>query len=214
MTDVMEKRACACGCGYIPSGTDAYVAGHSPRARKPAARCACGCGMPTPRRGVDYYRGHAPGRDPAEFWAMSSPGTNGCRTWDGLAYEKGYGRISWNGKQWSTHRLAWALTHGDPGDQWVLHRCDNPPCVNPEHLFLGDHEVNTADKVAKDRQVAGHDHGRARLTTEQIAEIRRRYVPSSGAGRPDGNKDDLAREFGIHPKYVYRIWRGENRSKS
>jgi hypothetical protein len=56
-------------------------------------------------------------------------------------------------------------------------------------------------------------HGLARLTPEQVEEIRRRYVPSSGAGRPDGNKDQLAKEFGMNPKYIYNIWRGKYRTR-
>lgn len=121
------------------------------------------------------------------------------------------------------HRLAWALTHGPiPPGKWVLHHCDNPPCCEAGEpgrpgsgcLYLGDHEQNVADKVARERQVHGERHGRAKLSTAQVEEIRRRYVPSSGAGRPDGNKDQLAAEFGVHPKYVYWVWKNRYRKRA
>lgn len=151
----------------------------------------------------------------SDFWAVGySVNENGCWIWGGRTGRKGYGVFCWAAGQTGAHRLAWRFTHGDPGGNWVLHHCDNPPCINPAHLFLGDHEINVADKVAKGRQAAGAEHGRAKVTTEQVAEIRRRYVPSSGAGRPDGNKDDLGREFGLHPKQIYKIWRGLHRTTS
>lgn len=151
----------------------------------------------------------------ASFWSKTEAVASGCIEWRGRTMRKGYGAFDWHGKtNVGAHRIAWELTYDDPGSQWVLHHCDNPPCVNPDHLFLGDHDINTADKVAKGRQVAGVEHGRAKLSTAEVEEIRRRYIPSSGAGRPDGNKDALAKEFGVHPKYVYAIWRNRYRTRS
>jgi len=205
---------CACGCGYAHPPSGRYVGGHSPNARVPARRCECGCGNPTASKKSPYYRGHRPkGRAEQEFWLRSKIVTSGCREWQGGIGRKGYGVLSWEGRTWGAHRLAWKLTHGDPGDRWVLHRCDNPPCVNPEHLFLGDQATNVADQFEKGRSTWGMRHGRAKLTPEQVEEIRRRYVPSSGAGRPDGNKGQLAEEFGVHPKYVYNLWRGRDRTR-
>jgi hypothetical protein len=149
-----------------------------------------------------------------DFWARTlPPSRNGCIEWDDRVNEKGYGLMKFEGKDWAAHRLAWKFAHGDPGEQWVLHRCDNPPCVNTDHLFLGDHATNVADQFEKGRSTYGMRHGRAKLTPEQVEEIRRRYIPSSGAGRPDGNKDLLAQEFGVHPKYIYNLWRGRDRTR-
>ncbi len=77
--------------------------------------------------------------------------------WVGQCWERdtprtdGYDYFGIQGETVRAHRFAWATVFGDPGEQHVLHRCDNPACVRPDHLFLGDHETNMADKVAKGR---------------------------------------------------------------
>jgi hypothetical protein len=77
---------------------------------------------------------------------------DGCWEWQGYRHPNGYGRVSWLGKvQWA-HRVVWQLCFGDiPDDLWVLHHCDNPPCCNPEHLFLGTPKDNTQDSIRKGR---------------------------------------------------------------
>ena len=61
--------------------------------------------------------------------------------------------MTFRGKQTGTHRVSWILTFGEiPDGLFVLHRCDNPPCLNPQHLFLGTHLENIADKISKGRQ--------------------------------------------------------------
>lgn len=62
------------------------------------------------------------------------------------------------------HRMAWELHQGSPpGNAHVLHRCDNPPCCNPSHLFLGDNTANIADRVAKGRSPRGENHWTHRM---------------------------------------------------
>lgn len=71
----------------------------------------------------------------------------GCHVWSSTLSTGGYGRVLV-----SAHRLAWELAHGPiPGGLLVLHKCDNPPCCNPEHLFLGTIADNMADKIRKGR---------------------------------------------------------------
>ncbi len=85
-------------------------------------------------------------------------GLGACLVWTGNARTEGYGQMSVGGKQVSTHRLAWFLEHGSWPELYVLHKCDNPPCCNTSHLFLGTHADNMADMVAKGRN--GRPHSR------------------------------------------------------
>jgi hypothetical protein len=88
------------------------------------------------------------------------------------------------------HRLIWELVYGPiPVGLHVLHRCDNPPCINPEHLFLGTRQDNMDDKVAKHRQVRGERQRFAKLTPEQIRQIR--------ALAHELNHVEIARQFGV-----------------
>jgi hypothetical protein len=93
-----------------------------------------------------------------------------------------------------------------PAGAFVLHKCDNPPCVNPAHLFLGTQAENVADRDRKGRQATGDRHGRAthpertarKLTTADVERIRERRA--SGKGR-----NALAAEYGVHPVTIQRI---------
>lgn len=81
---------------------------------------------------------------------------NGCLEWSGVTNRRGYGRLQVQGRMVLTHRLAWELANGSiPEGMNVLHRCDNPPCCDPEHLFLGTQKDNVADMIAKGRKVHG-----------------------------------------------------------
>ena len=72
--------------------------------------------------------------------------------WTGTRFASGYGRITQNGKRARAHRVAFELFVGPiPSGMHVLHRCDNPPCVNPSHLFIGTHLDNMRDMEAKGR---------------------------------------------------------------
>lgn len=133
---------------------------------------------------------------------------SGCWEFVGARDRQGYGIVNVGRAKGRTkaHRLAWWLRHDDPGALCVLHRCDNPPCCNPRHLFLGTVQDNNADRVAKGRsartgQLAGEDHPFARLTAAQVGEIRRRVA----AGE---RQSAVAREFGVDPSHISKIVSG------
>lgn len=111
------------------------------------------------------------------------------------------------------HRIAWQLTYGPvPDGAHVLHKCDNRRCVKPDHLFLGDNAANVADRVAKRRSAVmrGSRNSRAKLTPEQVAEIRAEWRPGP-IGRPKSGRSqtaELAERYGVTKSSIYHAARG------
>jgi hypothetical protein len=117
----------------------------------------------------------------------------------------GYGQYAYKGKKWLAHRLAWFVMHGSlESDKVVCHSCDNPCCVNPDHLRLDTQSGNVLEAVAKGRGYRGERNGNAKLTDGQAAEIYRR--------REAGEKlDPLAAEFGVSTSTISNIARKRRR---
>jgi hypothetical protein len=135
----------------------------------------------------------------------------GCWEWQGYRDPNGYGRVQWPTLTAETlvHRIALVVFTGDPGDLCALHKCDNPSCFNPEHLYLGTKADNYADMVERGHPVLpppatatqrarGERHGNSRLTAEQVAAIR----ADCRSGR------EVALAYGICPSTVSRVRRG------
>jgi hypothetical protein len=135
------------------------------------------------------------------FWLQVERGET-CWEWRGRRDEDGYGRTSLGGKRnCGAHRMAWLLSNGEvPLGMCVLHSCDNPGCVNPDHLFLGTIADNNHDRAVKGRSadMRGHRSPKAKLTREQALEIKRRRLVGETTVA-------LAREFYIHHGTVSRI---------
>jgi hypothetical protein len=131
-----------------------------------------------------------------------------CWPWIGAIGKHGYGCTSWNTGRYNASRLAWILTHGDPGELVVCHKCDVPACCNPSHLFLGTPGDNVRDCQRKGRGRAhfelGKPHPRysAKLTEEAVREARRLYA--SGI-----SQTELGRRYGVHSSTMSRAIRGE-----
>lgn len=93
--------------------------------------------------------------------SVPEPNT-GCWLWLGVLSPRGYGKLKSRGHSMAAHRASYISFRGPiPGGLCVLHRCDNPPCVNPDHLWLGTNADNSADMVAKGRSARGERHGSA-----------------------------------------------------
>ena len=139
---------------------------------------------------------------PERFWSLVDKGGD-CWEWLGRRDEKGYGRVGFNSRpNVGAHRVSWTLTHGDPGEQFVLHRCDNPPCVNPDHLFLGTQADNNRDRHAKGR-TGGFvgTRNRAKTSPEDIADMR-------DLRRSGMTQQDIADRFGLSRGNVAKIVKG------
>lgn len=128
-----------------------------------------------------------------------------CWEWTGYTNGTGYGRMRVMGRKILAHRISWELHNQRdiPDGLCVLHTCDNRKCVNPEHLWLGTYLDNAQDKETKGRgnQPKGMAQRKAKLTDEQVLEIRRRYVKHS----KDNNTRTLGKEFGVYPSQIAYI---------
>ena len=133
---------------------------------------------------------------------------SGCWLWEGAIFERtGYGQMRMNKKIFLAHRIAWELYRGPipQGEGYhgmcVCHKCDNPFCVNPNHLFLGDHTANMHDKAAKGRSPIGRlgeENNLTKLTEQQVIAIRQ---------DTERTYTDIAKDYGVTRHAISRIHR-------
>lgn len=151
------------------------------------------------------------------FWPRVDK-SGDCWEWQGGRVPQGYGAFWLDGRNRPAHRVAWELTNGPiPSGLFVLHRCDNMPCVRPDHLFLGTQADNMADKTRKGRAATGERNGAltqpetrargernglARLTWDDVRAIR----SQAAAGTP---RKRIAEQFGVSERHVYTILSGQ-----
>lgn len=128
-----------------------------------------------------------------------------CLEWTGKRKATGYGQIQFEGKNTTTHRMAWAIWKGPiPEGMHVLHKCDNPACCNTDHLFLGTHAENMKDMVTKKRAACGEvlaapkrgtGNPMCRISEADVAAIR----------TAEGTNAAIAKRFNVNPATVSNI---------
>ena len=146
------------------------------------------------------------------LWSKVVQTDTGCLEYMGARVAFGYGAIrgrrddgSWT--MLKAHRAAWTLTNGPiPEGMYVCHRCDNPPCVNVEHLFLGDDADNMADKCAKGRQSREFDFPHTKLSDAQVTDIRTEYAAGGIS------QYALGRKYGVSQSHVSFMVNGKVRA--
>lgn len=165
------------------------------------------------RKGDPTKGRHRVGLSIAERFTQYVSKGDGCWEWTGYRDPNGYGRLNIRHPEKVSyipklaHRISWELFRGEISpEQHVCHKCDNPGCVNPEHLFLGDPAINCADKIAKGRlrygTSRGESHGCAKLTETQVFEIRDSVGPSRVVAEKYGVSGRQVRDIRAR-----RVWR-------
>lgn len=148
------------------------------------------------------------------FWPKVLIGDT-CWPWTGSKLPTGYGTFGVKRKPIGAHRVSWMLSHGDASlpSLSVLHKCDNPSCVRPSHLFLGTHQDNMNDMKRKGRSSAGKprphakvrrgdDSPFAKLTWAKVTSMRAEYVLGA-------TQVSLASKYGISFQHASEILRGK-----
>lgn len=126
----------------------------------------------------------------------------GCWEWTGTRYWTGYGLVIADKVRYAAHRASYMVHVGTiPEGKVVCHKCDNPACINPEHLFLGSKADNSADMVSKNRSALGERNAKAKLTEAQAREV----LSLRGTGE---SLRKVAQQFGVTAKAIHFIWQG------
>lgn len=184
----------------------------------PLGTCQCGCGGRTgvikenhPSRGqvVGQFSLCLPGHHVRKtlrdvFYKYVIKG-EGCWDWSGPCTAEGYGRLNFYGDKIAAHRASYEIHHDKiPTGMLVCHACDNPRCIRPDHLFLGDISTNTRDAARKGRLARGENHSLAKLTEQQARDI---ILESIGGLRSYG---ELARKHNVSKYTVANIVNGRS----
>ena len=165
----MRHTGCSIGDCIEPHASRGYCRKHYERWRRHGTTEATrNCGV---------------GRTPLErFWSRVAVTANPDRCWDwmGSCLESGYGQVNVKGWQTLAHIYSWSIANGRKPSEFVLHSCDNPRCVNPNHLREGTQSENVKDMVARGRdrfgwKLIGENNPHAKLTEAVVVEMRRRF---------------------------------------
>lgn len=145
------------------------------------------------------------------FFRKVTPGyPDKCWEWTGQRTKFGYGIFKYDNHSTTAHRISWSLVHGKiPPDTLVCHKCDNPPCVNPNHLFLCNYQDNHNDMVAKGRErvkitTYGSRQWMSKFKEHEVVKIRRLY------GKGGVTQRELASKHKVHLATIQRILSRKN----
>lgn len=146
------------------------------------------------------------GEVPERFWPkVQKAGPDECWLWTAALDAQGYGVFN-IGKNKIVHasRISWVLCNGAIADGlFVCHKCDNPKCVNPGHLFLGTAKQNSDDKISKGRLPLGEQLHNSKLTKEKVSEIKEKYKSGTFTQRK------LAEIYGVHSVTISKVILGK-----
>lgn len=152
-----------------------------------------------------YHKGRGPLPAATRFWRYTKIGApNECWEFGNVSTGE-YGRLFISRTKYvRAHRFSWELHFGSiPDGMFVLHSCDNPRCVKPDHLFLGTVGANVKDKLVKRRHKFGQAHPNTKLTDADVAIIRSiKWTPTSAK--------DLAARFRVSKRSIYDIKKGKS----
>jgi hypothetical protein len=184
----------------------------------PEGYCQCGCGQKTtirtwsdPEHGAikgqpnRFIHGHNARISSADrFWSkVDKRGPDECWNWTSTMSDKGYGRFAIHNRDFYAHRISYELTNGPiPDNLEVCHSCDNRACCNPAHLFLGTHFENMLDAISKNRFAKGERSSNAKLTEEQVFEMRTMYW-SGGFSQAT-----LSLKYGVSSRAIFCVVHG------
>lgn len=154
----------------------------------------CGSSVRSSKKDFCSWPCYNRSRDPVvRFWSRVRK-TDYCWLWTGFRDKNGYGLCGERRAihEQRAHRIAWTYTHGRiAAGLWLLHRCDNPPCVRPEHLYLGTVRENVVDRDTRGHARVGEEHHDAKLTAAAVKDIRERYRLG------DVSQVSLAAQYGV-----------------
>lgn len=144
-------------------------------------------------------------KDIERFWSKVNKGSDGeCWDWVRGKDKDGYGSFWLNNEDIRAHRLSYIIKNGQiPRNMFICHKCDNPACVNPDHLFLGSNRDNINDMLSKGRTRKGEMNNGARLKERQVTEIKKIYLTGKVSSRA------LAKQFGVGKGTILRIVNGD-----